>query len=72
LTAPQAATLPGGSYRILHGPKWASVINLPQLPWKAFDGVTGGTTPTAWDESKRSFSRTDLTLPLDWGPDEAQ
>jgi hypothetical protein len=29
--------------------------------------VAAGTTPTAWNESTRSFTSTDLTLPLDWG-----
>jgi predicted acyl esterase len=69
LTAPQAATLPCGTYRILHGPKWRSVLNLPQLPWKVFPAVAAGTTPTAWDESNRSLTSNGFALPLDWAND---
>ncbi|WP_321792519.1 CocE/NonD family hydrolase [Burkholderia pyrrocinia] len=67
LTSPQQATLPGGVYNVLHGAQWPSTINLPLLPWKILPAVAGGSTPTAWDESTRSYVTNGFTLPLDWG-----
>ena len=70
LTGPQRATLPGATYRILHGPQWPSALNLPQLPWKALPEVDAGCAPTAWDETTRSFDTRAFDLPLDWGEDD--
>jgi predicted acyl esterase len=67
LTAPQQATVPGGRYKIMYGPKWQSTLNLPQLPFKAFAEVRSGVPPTAWNENQRRLETRDVTLPLDWG-----
>ena len=70
LTAPQQATLPGGTYTIMHGPKWPSALNLPQLPWKVFPEARAGVPPTAWNETLRTLETRNVTLPLDWGSDK--
>jgi predicted acyl esterase len=70
LTAPQQASVPGGVYKILYGPKWPSALNLPQLPWKVFPEARAGVVPTAWNENQRRLESRELTLPLDWGSDQ--
>lgn len=72
LTAPQQKTVPGATYTILRGPKWPSALNLPQLPWKAFNGVPSAVLPTGWWENQRRLrdpAKGDrmFSLPLDWG-----
>ena len=72
MTAPQRATLPGGTYTILYGTKTPSTLNLPQLPWKFFPEVRAGTLSTGWSENQRRMAdpaKGDrvFTLPLDWG-----
>lgn len=71
LTAPQQATLPGGVYRIIYGPSWPSALHLPQTTWKAFAEARAGVPPTAWNENQRSFEKTEVTLPLDWGHEQS-
>ncbi len=70
LTAPQRATLPGGTYTIMYGPKWPSVLSLPQLSWKFFPEVRAGVPPTAWRENQRRMADKGVALPLDWGSDK--
>lgn len=67
LTKAQRKTLPGGVYRILHGPQWPSALNLPQLPANAFPAVAEGMTPTGWDETNRRLETGKFSLPIDWG-----
>jgi len=70
LTAPQQATLPGGVYTVLHGPRWPSTLNLPQLPWKALHEVPATATATGYNEGNRRLEASTSTLPLDWGGGE--
>jgi uncharacterized protein len=67
LTVPQQASVPGGTYQIMYGPKWPSALNLPQLRRDMFPEVRAGTPPTSWSENQRKLEIRDLTLPLDWG-----
>jgi predicted acyl esterase len=67
LTAAQKRTLPGGVYRILHGTRWPSALNLPQLPANAFPTVANAVLPTAWDETNRRLDAGEFSLPIDWG-----
>jgi hypothetical protein len=57
LTAPQAQTLPGGTYAVLHGPSWHSAVNLPILPYRTYETAASGGTPTS----------NGAIEPLDWG-----
>jgi uncharacterized protein len=56
LTAPQAATLPGGVYHIDHSRWLPSSVNLPLLPNRYLPAAPSGTTPTS----------NGLTEPLGW------
>lgn len=67
LTRPQAETLPGGVYRILHGGDTPSVVNLPQLPWQFHASVPAAVLPTGWLEGQRRMVNDNPALPLDWG-----
>lgn len=70
LTAPQAETLPGGTYQILWGPDQPSALNLPLMPYQHFAEAVSGPAPTGWDETNRSMIEAATTLPLDWGQAE--
>ena len=67
LTKPQQETVPGGTYSIMHGPKWASALNVPQLPWKVFPEARSGLTGTVEAIQFPGATRQNLTKPLDWG-----
>jgi len=71
LTKPQQATLPGGKYAIMHGPKWPSSLNVPQLPWKAFPAVRSGLTGTVEAMQWPGLGLQNLTKPLDWGSESS-
>lgn len=60
-TGPQAASLAGGRYTILYGPKFPSALHLPQLSFKGLPATTSGPAPSP-QRPKDSF-----TIPLDWG-----
>ena len=66
MTAPQRATLPGGTYKIKIGPHWPSALNLPQLPLVAFPSAAASVPPTAWSEERRTLDTPEDTLPRDW------
>jgi predicted acyl esterase len=56
LTAPEQATVPGGTYTIQQSPDWPSALNLPLLPYLCLNTTASGTTPTSGSN----------TEPLDW------
>jgi uncharacterized protein len=56
LTAPQQATVPGGTYTIERSQVRASSLNLPLLPHLCLDTTASGATPTSGTN----------TEPLDW------
>jgi predicted acyl esterase len=56
LTPQQLGTVPGGTYTILHGSKWPSLVNLPLLPADLFPTAASGATPTS----------NGVIEPLDW------
>lgn len=56
-TAPQLASLPGGTYTVLTGSRAPSSISLPLVSYKQFRTAAGGTTPTS----------NGVVLPLRWG-----
>ena len=56
LTAPEQATVPGGTYTIQRSPEAPSAVNLPLLPYLCLNTTTSGTTPTSGTN----------TEPLDW------
>lgn len=57
LTAPQQETVPGGTYRILHGSAHPTRLSLPVLPALAFESQPCAVTPTS----------NGVCLPQDWG-----
>jgi predicted acyl esterase len=57
LTAPQQASIPGGTYTILQGPAFPTSVNLPLLPYMAFPTAASGATPTS----------NGVAEPLAWG-----
>jgi predicted acyl esterase len=56
LTAPEQATVPGGTYTIQRSPDWPSALNLPLLPHLCLNATASSTTPTSGGN----------TEPLDW------
>jgi hypothetical protein len=56
-TAPQARTLPVGTYQIQHSAQYPTALNLPLLPYKVFRTVASDVTPTSGGE----------LVPRDWG-----
>jgi predicted acyl esterase len=72
LTAPQQASVPGATYRILYDARTPSTLNLPQLPYMFYPEVPSAVLPTGWNENQRRLidpAKGDKTfaLPLDWG-----
>jgi uncharacterized protein len=67
LTKPQQQTIPGSTYTIMHGPKWPSALNVPQLTWKAFHEVRSGLTGTVEAMQWPGLGPQNVTKPLDWG-----
>ena len=68
LTRPQQKTLPGGRYTLLFGPEYPSALHLPQLPWRALEGIRSGPPPADWTDEPSPYLN--FTLPLDWGSDD--
>ncbi|MDF0541432.1 CocE/NonD family hydrolase [Sphingobium sp. H39-3-25] len=57
LTDVQKSTIPGGTYRIMYGPRFPSHLTLPQLAPRAFAETACRVTPTSGD----------VCLPANWG-----
>jgi predicted acyl esterase len=56
LTAPEQATVPGGTYAIQHSASWPSAVNVPLLPYLCLNTAASGATPTSGGRIE----------PLDW------